>query len=405
MEHYVVVGAGQAGCALVTRLRNKGFEGDITLIGAEEHLPYQRPPLSKGYLLGDVARERLFLKQMGFYSDENIQLRLGSPVTGIDPSAKTISFRGETISYDKLALTCGLNPRRLPADIGGALEGVFGIRTLADVDTMAAPFSQAKKALVVGGGYIGLEGAAVARKLGLEVTLIEAAERILNRVAARETADYFRALHGGHGVRMLEGTGLARLTGDLHVTGAELSDGSTIEADVVLVGIGMRDDVPLASDAGLEVDRGIVVDDMCQTSDARIWAAGDCTAQVFRGRRMRIESVQNAIDQAEAVADNMLGANQSYDPKPWFWSDQYDVKLQIAGLNLGYSEIAVRSGADEKARSHWYYNSEGGLIAVDAMNDPRAYMIGKRLIESGKSLPADVISDPASDLKSLMKSA
>ena len=400
MSKVVVIGAGQAGSSLVAKLRSLGFEGDVTLIGEESDPPYQRPPLSKAYLLGEMDRERLYLRPEKFYEEQNIILKLGTPVAGLNTAAKTVSVGGETISYDQLAFTTGSTPRRLPERIGGTLEGVHVVRTLADVDAMAPTCRAGKTALVVGGGYIGLEAAAVLRKLGLSVTLIEMADRILGRVAAPETADYFRALHKGHGVDLREGIGLDHLTGGTHVTGAVLTDGSVVPADLVIVGVGIEPNARIAQDVELEINNGIVVDEMGRTSDPNIWAAGDCAIFPFRGEKIRLESVQNAIDQAEAVAANMLGANKAYEPKPWFWSDQYDVKLQIAGLNTGFDRVVVREV--ETSRSHWYYLGDT-LLAVDAMNDPRSYMIGKRLIEAGKSPDRAIIEDPSADLKPLLK--
>ena len=401
MSGIVVVGAGQAGSSMVAELRKQGFDGDITLIGAEPVPPYQRPPLSKGYLLGDMTLERLFLRPESFYADQDVTLRLGAEVTAIDPKAKTLSLGEETLPYDQLALTTGSVPRRLPARIGGELEGVFVVRTLADVDAMAGSFTEGARALIVGGGYIGLEAAAVASKLGVQVTLVEMAERILQRVAAPETSDYFRNLHAAHGVEIREGVGLDRLMGEDRVQAAALSDGSQLDVDFVIVGVGIAPDTALAEAAGLEIDNGIAVDALGRTSDPAIWAAGDCCSFPYRGGRLRLESVPNAIDQAECVARNLLGGEEDYVPKPWFWSDQYDVKLQIAGLNTGYDRIVTRKG-DGQTVSFWYYQGDR-LLAVDAMNDPRGYMIGKRLIEAGKSPDPDVIADPDADLKALLK--
>ncbi|MBT0957341.1 FAD-dependent oxidoreductase [Alphaproteobacteria bacterium KMM 3653] len=400
MDHIVVVGAGQAGSSLVAKLRSLGFDGAITLIGEEQVPPYQRPPLSKAYLLGEMEVERLFLRPAAFYADQNITLRLGAPVTAIDPAAKTVSLGDEVIPYTKLALTTGSAPRRLPAAVGGDLGGVHVVRTLADVDAMAPDMKPGAKALIVGGGYIGLEAAAVARKLGLEVTLVEMSERILQRVAAPETSDYFRALHAGHGVDIREGTGLTRLTGEGRVTGAELTDGTTLDVDVVIAGVGITPGDTLAAEAGLTLDNGIKTDATGRTSDPAIWSAGDCASLPHMGSRIRLESVQNAIDQAEVVAANMLGADTPYAPKPWFWSDQYDVKLQIAGLNTGYDRVVIRD--EGSARSHWYFAGET-LLSVDAMNAPRAYMIGKRLIEAGKTLPPETAADAGADLKALLR--
>jgi 3-phenylpropionate/trans-cinnamate dioxygenase ferredoxin reductase subunit len=252
---------------------------------------------------------------------------------------------------------------------------------------------------VVGGGYIGLEAAAVAAKKGLIVTLIEAAPRILGRVAAPETADAMRALHTAHGVTIREGLGLVRLTGDGRVNGADLADGSHIPVDFAIVGIGILPGDRLAREAGLVIDNGIATDAFGRTSDPAIWSAGDCASFVYKGSRIRLESVQNAIDQSESVAANMLGAGKPYLPMPWFWSDQYDMKLQIAGLNTGYDRVVTRiSGA---SRSHWYFRGET-FLAVDALNDPRGYMVGKRLLETGKQPAAEALADPATDLKSLL---
>ncbi|TDK43948.1 NAD(P)/FAD-dependent oxidoreductase [Antarcticimicrobium luteum] len=402
MGHIVVIGAGQAGASVVAKLRKDGYDGKITLIGAEPVPPYQRPPLSKAYLLGDMALERLYLRPESFYAENDITLRLGQKVTGIDPVAQTVTVGGETIAYDDLVLTTGSDPRRLPAAIGGDLEGVFTVRTLADVDAMAPAVTEGARALIVGGGYIGLEAAAVCAKRGVKVTLVEMADRILQRVAAPETSDYFRALHSGHGVDIREGVGLERLLGgDGRVTGARFTDGTELAADFVVVGVGIAPTTVLAEAAGLEIDNGIKLDGRCRSSDPHIWAAGDCASFPYQGGRIRLESVPNAIDMAECVAGNILGDGEEYVPKPWFWSDQYDVKLQIAGLNAGYDRIVTRQGAGQSA-SFWYFRG-AQLLAVDAMNDPRAYMVGKRLIDGGKTANPDQVGDPEFDIKALMR--
>ena len=401
MSGIVIVGAGQAGAALAAKLRGLNHAGPLTLIGAETAPPYQRPPLSKAYLLGEMELERLYLRAPAFWSDHDVALRLGAHVDGIDPLAKTLSVGGETLSYDRLVLTTGARARALPASVDGDLGNVFTVRTLADVDHMAPRFVKGARALIVGGGYIGLEAAAVAAKMGLSVTLVEAAPRILQRVAAPETSAYFRKLHMDHGVTIIEGVGLDRLLGQGVVSGARLADGREVAADLVIVGIGILPNTELAEAAGLVIENGIRTDEFGRTSDPSIWSAGDCASFPWRGGRIRLESVGNAIDQAECVAENLLGANRPYEAKPWFWSDQYDVKLQIAGLNSGYDQIVTRAGEDG-AVSFWYYKGEH-LLAVDAMNDSRAYIIGKRLIEGAKSPHPTVIQDPATDLKALLK--
>ncbi len=400
MENIVVIGAGQAGASCVAKLRTEGFAGQITLIGDEPVPPYQRPPLSKAYLLGDLALERLLLRPESYYQDTGITLSLGRPVTGIDRVGHRIVLGEQSIAYDALVLATGSVPRRLPAAIGGDLAGVHVVRGLADVDGMAPDLRAGRRALIVGGGYIGLEAAAVATKRGMDVTLIEMAPRILQRVAAPETSDYFRALHRAHGVDIREGVGLARLVGKGHVTGAVLSDGTELACDMVIVGIGITPATALAAAAGLVIENGIATDEQGRTSDPAIWAAGDCASFPYQGGRIRLESVQNAIDQAEIVAQNILGAGIAYQPQPWFWSDQYDVKLQIAGLNTGYTRVVVRDAG--AARSHWYYAGER-LIAVDAMNDPRGYMVGKRLIADGKSPDPAQVADLGLDLKTLLQ--
>ncbi len=402
MSHIVVIGAGQAGASLVARLRAKGHAGEITLIGEENAAPYQRPPLSKAYLLGEMEAERLHLRAPEFYGEHNITLRLGVAVDSINPAAKTIWMAGgEAIHYDELALTTGSIPRHLPAAVGGDLEGVYTVRTLADVDAMRAEFRPGRRVLIVGGGYIGLEAAAVAAKLGLDVTVVEMARRILARVAAAETSDYFRALHLKQGVVILEGVGLETLVGEARVTAAQLSTGKEIPVDFVIVGVGIQPASRLAEAAGLAIDNGIRTDSHGRTSDPHIWAAGDCASFPHGEGRLRLESVQNAIDQAELVADNMLGEGLNYTAMPWFWSDQYETKLQIAGLSTGYDHIVTR-GPDGDAVSFWYFNGDR-LIAVDAMNDPRAYMVGKRLLEMGRTVEPAALANPDTNLKSLLK--
>ncbi|MFP4326593.1 MAG: NAD(P)/FAD-dependent oxidoreductase [Paracoccaceae bacterium] len=401
MRNVVVVGAGQAGASLVAKLRGLGFTGGITLIGEEHAPPYQRPPLSKKYLMGEMAVERLFLRPESFYAENRIDLHLDETVNAIDRADRVVIAGGKALPYDALVLTTGSVPRRLPGAIGGELGGVHVVRSLRDVDEMAPGIRAGARVLVVGGGYIGLEAAAVCAGAGMQVTLIEMAPRILGRVAAPETSDYFRQLHRDHGVDLREGVGLTRLTGKDHVTGAILSDGSELALDMVIVGVGITPATALAEAAGLTIDNGIAVDAQGRSSDPDIWAAGDCASFPYRGGRIRLESVQNAIDQAETVAENIMGAGKDYVPQPWFWSDQYDVKLQIAGLNTGYDRVVVRPGAGASA-SHWYYRG-GTLLAVDAMNDPRAYMVGKRLIEAGKSPDPAVIADPGADLKPLLE--
>jgi 3-phenylpropionate/trans-cinnamate dioxygenase ferredoxin reductase subunit len=404
MTGIVVVGAGQAGVSLVARLRTLGYSGPLTLVGEEPVPPYQRPPLSKGYLTGEVTRDRLILKSEAYFVEHEIELRLSSPVTAINLQDRQIAMAGESLAFDQLVLTTGAEPRALPDAAGGSLEGVHCIRNLADIDRLRPAMIPGRRLLVVGGGYIGLEAAAVGIKMGLGVTLLEAAQRILQRVAARETAAWFRDLHRQRGVVLMEGVALEKLVGENgRVTGALLEDGQEIDADLVVAGIGVRPRSEIADAAGLRCDNGIVVDEFGRTSVEGIWAAGDCTCFPWRGTRIRLESVGHAIEHAETVASNMLGGNTAYVAKPWFWSDQYDVKLQIAGLNTGFDRVVARHGAGD-AISFWYFAGER-LIAVDSANDPRAYMAGKRIIDAGKSITAEDAADPDTNPKDLIAKA
>jgi 3-phenylpropionate/trans-cinnamate dioxygenase ferredoxin reductase component len=399
----VIVGAGQAGFALAAKLRALKDERPITIVGLENVIPYQRPPLSKKYLLGEMDFERLTFRPHTWYPENNVELLLSTYVEEIDREAKRVRMQdGALLDYDTLALATGSTPRTLPASVGGDLDGVYTVRDKRDADLLAGEMRPGRRLLIIGGGYIGLEAAAVARHLGLEVTLIEMADRILQRVAAKETADVMRAIHQAHGAVIRENTGLHRLVGENgKVRAAELSDGNTIEVDFVIVGIGVTPNDQLAQDCGLDVGNGIIVDEFARTSDPSVFAMGDCAMLPWKGRRIRLESVQNAVDQAEAAAAVMAGGNTPYDAKPWFWSDQYDVKLQIAGFNMGYDETLVRPGSREGSLSVWYFR-EGRFIAVDAINDAKAYVTGKKLLEAGIEPAKAVLADPAADLKQML---
>ncbi|MFS4439432.1 NAD(P)/FAD-dependent oxidoreductase [Paracoccaceae bacterium GXU_MW_L88] len=394
MDKIVIVGAGQAGASAAAELRAHGFAGRLTLIGEEADPPYQRPPLSKKYLLGEMARERLYLRPEAFYAEKAITLRTDARATAIDRAAREVVLGGERLPYDALILATGSIPRPLPEALHDGSGPVYAVRGLADIDRMAGEFREGRKVLIVGGGYIGLEAAAVARQLGLEVVLIEAAPRILARVAAAETAAKVRALHQAHGVDLREGVALKRLESQGGGIRAETSDGE-ITADFAIIGIGVVPAVALAEAAGLEIDNGIRVDSHGQTSDPAIWAAGDCASFPYHEERIRLESVPNAIEMAENVAANVLGSNIPYQAKPWFWSDQYDVKLQTAGLGAGADRIV------ERGDSVWYFNGDH-LLAVDALNDPRAYMQGKRWIEAGLSPDPARLADVDQPLKTML---
>lgn len=398
----LVIGAGQAAQSLVETLRGDGYDGVLTLVGEEPGPPYQRPPLSKKYLLGEIDASRLALRPESWFADNGVETLWGARVEAIDRAGHTARLStGETLAWDGLALTTGARPRRLPASLGGGLANVHVIRTLADIDRLTPEIAPGRRLLVVGGGYIGLEAAAVAARKGMQVTVIEAAARILARVAPEATARRIADLHGRQGVDLRCGATLDRLEGDAagRATHAALADGARLAVDVVIAGIGAVPNTELAGQAGLEIENGIAVDASARSSDPAIVAAGDCASFPWRSRRIRLESVQNAIDQAKTAARTLLGdVATPYEPTPWFWSDQYDTKLQIAGLSDGADRVVERPGDKPGAHSIWSFAGDR-LLAVDALDDPRAFMTGKRWLEAGAAPSADAIADPQTPLK------
>ena len=399
----IIAGGGQAGFSCASKLREFGFEGRIVMVAEESQAPYQRPPLSKTYMTGEMTLDRILLRPKSFYEEKSIELLNNTLIDSIDADEQTVTLsNGDTLSFDKLVLATGARPRTLPNAIGGELNGVLTMRTLEDADRMAPELKEGRHLLVIGGGYIGLEAAAVARKLGLDVTVIEAADRILKRVASPETSNYFRALHGKNGVRILEDTALdCLLEKDSYVAGAKLQNGEEIAAEIAIVGIGVLPNQEIAEAAGLTVDNGIVVNERGETNNANIYAIGDCASILHKETRIRLESVGHAIDHAILVAKNICGQSEAYVAKPWFWSDQYATKLQIAGLNLGYDDVVIRE-LGEGSQSIWYFSGDT-LLAVDAMNAPRDYLVSKRMIEAGKSPSKAEVVDPNTDLKALLK--
>lgn len=398
----VVIGAGQAGLQTIMSLRQGGYEDAITLIGDEAYLPYQRPPLSKAYLSGKMQRERLFLKPEDFYSDNNVTLKLETSVERLDAAAKTVELNnGETLAYEHAVIATGSRPRLLDVP-GRDLQNIFDLRGIADIDAMQPHFERGKRLVVVGGGYIGLEAAAVAADMGMQVHVLEAAPRLLARVAEPEISAFYTRLHKDHGVTLVTESQMTGFVGDGAVTGVEMADGNIIEADIVITGIGILPNIELAEAAGLQVDNGIVVNELGQTSDPHIFAAGDCTLHPndLLGRTMRLESVPNAIEQGKAVASAICGAPKPYHQVPWFWSDQYDVKLQIAGVPTEIDNKVLR-GDDASNSFAWFYFTGDKLTGVTAVNRPAEFMAGRMLIE--KSLKGEVTADPAKLADEYMK--
>jgi len=403
MSGIVVIGGGQAASSFAVKFRSLDQVTPVTIVNDEPYLPYQRPPLSKKYATGDITKDQLLLRPENWYTDNNISLTNGVGAASIDRDARTVELAdGRKLNWDKLVFATGSRPRRLPDAVTQSLDGIYYLRSIEDADSFGTELIENRSVLIVGGGYIGLEAAAVCASRGLKVTVVEAAERILQRVACEETSNWFRDLHEKHGVVFKEGVGLGEMSGDKgHLKQAKLSDGSVLDIDFALIGVGIIPNTELAEASGVHVDGGITVNAYCQTSDENIYAAGDCAAIQFRDQTTRIESVPNAIDQANAIANNLAGDAEPYVAKPWFWSDQYDVKLQIAGLNRNYDQVVVRPGSKAGAVSHFYY-AKGSLLAIDAMNEPRVYMVGKRLLEAGQSIEVTQAADGEFDLKSLL---
>ncbi|MEX0645954.1 MAG: FAD-dependent oxidoreductase [Parvularculaceae bacterium] len=401
-ETIVIIGAGQAGAQAAASLRQEGFAGTITLVGEEPVLPYQRPPLSKAYLEGAFEKSRLFLRPAEFYAKEHIEVKIGARAAAIDRAQKQVLLaNGEVLLYDRLLIATGAPSRKLNVP-GAELPGVFTLRSIADSDALRPALAAEKRLVIVGGGYIGLEVAAVARKKGLAVTIIEAMDRCLARVAGVEVSHFYHQLHRGAGVDVRLGASLSGFAGKGRLEAA-IVDGEAIACGAALVSIGVAPSTNLAEASGLNVDNGVTVDETARTNDPSIWAAGDCAnfPSPLYGRRMRLESVPNAIEQAKAAAANMAGRRTVYDSVPWFWSDQYDVKLQTAGLSDGADERLTRGDPRGRRYAVWYFK-DGRLIAVDAMNDAAAFLAGKRLIAARASPDRKTLADPAADLKPLL---
>lgn len=392
----LIIGAGQAGAQAAISLRQAGFAGQIVMLGAEPELPYQRPPLSKAFLKGEMAKDRLRFRPPEFYSSQAIELRLGMKASRLDKDLKIVTTEcGTELPYDKLLIATGAPPRRFPG-IAEEVAGVHYLRTVQDSEALRPILSCGHRVAIVGAGYIGLEVAAVARQAGTEVTVIEAADRVLARVAGQPVSDFYAGLHREAGVDLRLGCPLKGIVSENgRVVGVELANGEVVDCGTVLIGIGAAPEQAIASDAGLSVDNGIIVDDHARTIDPSIWAAGDCTnfPSLLYDRRMRLESVPNAIEHAKVAAANMCGGDSIHDALPWFWSDQYDVKLQTAGLNEGHNQVATRGNPAERKFAVWYLE-QGVIVSVDAINDPASFLIGKKLVaQKARARPEQLIDN------------
>ena len=402
-ERIIIVGAGQAAVQAIDTLRRKGFTGKLAVVGDEPSLPYQRPPLSKKYLAGALERERLLIRPDHFYTEHSVQTYLGRRVEEIARAEQRVRLDdGTTLAYDALLLTTGARPRKLLAP-GADLGGVHFLRTMADVDSIRNGFGPGKRLVIIGGGYIGLEVAATAREVGLDVTVLEMAERVMNRVTCSEVSAFYEKEHARHGVRILCNEKVQALVGDPQsgrVRAVLTEDGAEHPADIVIVGVGVLPADELAMAAGIECANGISVDQHCRTSDPHIFAAGDCAhhPNLHYDRRMRLESVDNAFEQATTAALNLLGTPTVHDKVPWFWSDQYDLKMIIVGICHGYDTVVTRGNPSSRAFSACYLRN-GELIAVDSVNSPKDQMAARKIIAAHGRPNLDKLADVTVALK------
>lgn len=402
----IIVGAGQAGGETASELRKQGYAGRIVLVGDEPHVPYRRPPLSKAYLNGSATQESLYILPPAGLEKARIEFIGGVRAERIDRAAKQLHLAdGRALHYDKLVLATGGRARTLSLP-GADRPNVFPLRSIADVQALRGHCLEGRSAVIIGGGFIGLEVAAVAVKLGMKVTVLEGLPRVLARVTVPEVSAFFERIHREAGVDLRTGVQIAALEGDPTVTQVVLADGSRIAADFVLAGIGQLPNVELAQQAGLAVDNGIVVDEYSRTADPDIYAAGDCAnhPNAFYGCRLRLESVQNAMEQGRVVAAALLGKPQVYNVVPWFWSDQYDLKLQMVGLSAGFDRMIVRGDFNSRAFAAFYLK-DGRMIAADTVGRPQDFMFAKKLVAARAVVDAQQLADEAVPLKALLPAA
>ncbi|MEC7830464.1 MAG: FAD-dependent oxidoreductase [Pseudomonadota bacterium] len=401
-QKIVIIGGGQAACQTAASLKNLGHIGEISIFSSENYLPYQRPPLSKKFLLGELETKRLFLKPEKFYHENDIKLNLNTYVEQIDKKNKHIVFKGNKKEYyDDLVIATGTSPREIHSDMDNP-RNIFYLRSIDDVLEIKRKLNNSKKVAIIGGGYIGLEVAAIISELGLDVTIIEMADRILERVTSQRISDFYTKIHNEAGVEILTNNSVKSLiSGD---KGVEIVTSSeTIQADFIVVGIGVIPCDKLALDAGLDVNNGIVVDEFCSTSDKNIFSAGDCTyhPNSFYKKNIRLESVHNAIEQGKTVASSILGHKEAYDQIPWFWSDQYDLKLQIAGLFGNYNDLIVRGNVDKKSFAVFYMDNEN-MIASDCINRPAEHMLSRKIIAERIVVDRSRLEDDSVSIKEII---
>lgn len=401
----IILGTGHAGAQLCASLRQEGWTGEILMIGDEPALPYHRPPLSKTYLSGKASLADLLIRPPEFYEKQDITTR-HARVTAIDRQAQSVTLSdGEKIGYDKLALCMGARPRRL-AIAGAELAGVHYLRDASDIEAIRGRLAGTRRVVIIGAGYIGLEAAASLRTLGgTSVTVLESAERVLQRVTAPEVSAFYARVHGEEGVELRTGVTVSAIEGDTSVRGVRLADGELLEADLVIVGIGVQPNTELAEVARLSVDNGIVIDGSGLTSDPNIVAAGDCASYLVPryDRHLRLESVPNAVEHAKVAAATMCGKPKTISALPWFWSDQYELKLQIAGLNDGYDDVVLRGDPNSGRSFACFYFRQGEMIAADCVNRPKEFMFSRRVVNERLPIDQSRLADSASSLGELLK--
>ena len=400
MAGMVIIGCGQAGGQAAASLRQEKYEGPITMIGQEPYIPYQRPPLSKQYLSGEQEKEKLSLRQESFYSEKEINLMLETSVLSLDPHKKELQLeKGETVTYDKLLIATGGRPRKLEVD-GHTLKGIHYLRNIDDVDAIKTQMSISQNLVIVGGGYIGLEVASVAIKKGLTVSILEMESRILERVTTEEMSAFYHQLHTDEGVNIFTSTQAKAFKGS-ETVGSVVCGDHEIPADLVIVGIGILPNTEMAEAAGLKTNNGLVVDEHCRTSNEHIFAAGDCTnhPNPILNRRLRLESVPNAMEQGRVAASNMLGGSKSYASMPWFWSDQYEHKLQMVGFSKDSDQSIIRGDMASKSFTVFYLKDDS-IIAADSVNNPKEFMASKQLV--GKKASIEALADTSIELKTLI---
>ena len=404
MKNLVIVGGGQSAAQCVLTLKRNAFKNKITLISEEKHIPYQRPPLSKEYLSDEVTLDRVYMKSKEFYDQNNVEIISSTKVIAIDRNKKSLTLSNtENLQYENLVLATGSRVRKLEVE-GSHLSNINYLRTIEEADQLKKYFKLGKKLVVIGAGYIGLEVAAAAIKKGLGVTVIEMDDRVMKRTVDPIISNYFDSLHRSKGAEIILNAALERFEGRKEVEKVICSNGKILEADGVVVGVGIIPNQEIAKSAGLKCNNGIVVDKFGRTEDPFIFACGDCTnhPNPSLNKNLRLESVHNALEQAKTVAFSLIGKPEKYDQVPWFWSDQYEEKLQIVGLSGDHDEIVTR-GSMAEGNFMLFFLKKGELIAINSVNNPKEFLISKKLVANKLKISSDVLCDQSTDLKSLLK--